>query len=198
MSNSNSPTELLAAARDILERNGFSEITKHELAGFDASSNCMFEDLYSLVAIVFYNTWDDLKRDWELAQTAFVELISDHISRNEQKSWEGYLLLWTTDLVPLSEVETRQQIQYNTGRVRKLISSGEHLKEIADVNQALLPLLPITDSFNQSADKDVLKRLPELLESTELPKEKIQAVVDAFEDNESLIEAMHNFEEGPQ
>jgi len=193
---SNSSTELQAAARDILERNGFSEITQHQLAGFDNSSNCMFEDAYSIVSIVFYSTWDDLKRNWQLAQTAFVELISEHISRDEQKSWEGYLMLWTTDFVPFSEIEYRQQIQYNTGRVRKLISSGEHLKEIGDVYHALLPLLPITESFDQAADDSVLKRIPELLQTSTLPKGKIQAVVNAFEKQESLMEAMHDSDEG--
>lgn len=194
--NDSSSTELLAAARDILGDNEFSEITQHSLARFDESSYGLFEDAYSIVAIVFYETWNDLKDNWQLAQTAFVELISDHISKDEQKSWEGYLLLWTTDLIPLSDTESRQQIQYNTGRVRKLISSGEHLKEVADVSNALLPLLPITDSFGKTTDESVLARIPDLLKSDDLSKEKIQTVIDAFENQESLVESLHDFEEG--
>lgn len=197
-SDQNSATELLAAARDVLTRNGFTEVTAYRLSGFDSSFTCIFEDPYSLVAIVFYETWGDLKRSWVDAQTAFVELISSHISREEQKSWEGYLLLWTTDFVTPSEVEHRQEIQYNTGRVRKLVSTGEHLKEIVDVRHALLPLLPISESFQSTDGEGVLDRIPELLASNDLPKEKIRAVVKAFEVQESLMEAIHSFDEGRQ
>jgi len=198
MSSANSPTELLAAAREILASNGFTEVTQHQLPGFDSSFSCIFEDAYSLATIVFYNTWNDLLRNWQVAQTAFVELISEHISRDEQKSWEGYLLLWTTDFVPTSDVEKAQQIEYNTGRVRKLISTGEHLTQIGDVAQVLLPLLPITESFTKTTDEGVLARIPSLLQSNELPEHKIRAVIDAFEGNQSIFEAIHDIEEPKQ
>ena len=188
-------TQLLAAARTTLGSGGFSEITQHCLPGFDESSSCLFEDKYSVVAIVFYESWADLKNNWEQAQIAFVELISEHISKDELKSWEGYLLLWTTDYIPLSDAEARQQIQYNTGRVRKLICSGEQLKEIVGVNTALLPLLPITDFLGQGSDENVLAMIPDLLQSSEISKNKIQTVVSAFEQHESLVEALHNFKE---
>ena len=198
MSDTGSSTELLAAAREVLTSSGFKEVTQYSLPGFDSSYSCLFEDAYSLATIVFYNTWEDLLRNWQHAQTAFVELISEHISSDDEKRWEGYLLLWTTDLVPTSEVEKAQQIEYNTGRVRKLLSTGQHLSQIGDVSQVLLPLLPITESFAQSADEGVLGRIPELLQSEHLTKQKILAVIDAFEKNESVLEAVHNFEEASE
>ena len=95
----------------------------------------------------------------------------------------------------MSDAEARQQIQYNTGRVRKLICSGEQLKEIVGVNTALLPLLPITDFLGQGSDENVLAMIPDLLQSSEISKNKIQTVVSAFEQHESLVEALHNFKE---
>ena len=193
MSDSNSGTELLAAAREILGKHHFTEVESHQLKGFDQTTCCLFEDAYAIVAIVFYATWGDLRRDWQKAQTAFVELISEHITSEEQKSWDGYLLLWTTDFVPPNNTDARQAIQYDTGRVRKLVSAGAELAGVADVSVALLPLLPMDHFQNATSDEGVLARISKLLESPELPSKKIQAVVDAFEDGESLMEAFHDF-----
>ena len=193
MSDSNSGTELLAAAREILGKHDFTEVKGHDLKGVDKTSCCLFEDAYAVVAVVFYATWNDLKRDWQKAQTSFVELISEHVSKEEQKSWDGYLLLWTSDFVPPNDTEDRQAIQYDTGRVRKLVSAGTELAGVADVSAALLPLLPMDHFQNATSDEGVLARISKLLESPELPSKKIQAVVDAFEDGESLMEAFHDF-----
>jgi len=190
--NSLSPTDLLAACRDILSKNGFSEVLDFHLFNLDANTHCLFEDAYSLAAVVVYETWSDLLHGWIDAQTSFVELISNHISKEEQKSWEGYLLIWTTDFVPISEIDERQRIQYDIGRVRKLVSTGENLNELADIERALLPLLPISDSFEQKKETSILERIPNLLATKELPKEKIRAVIDAFETQNSALESLHN------
>lgn len=199
MTNLNSPTELLAAAREVLIKNAFAEVKNHRLPEFDSSFCCIFEDAFSLVTIVYFNTWGDLVRGWKDAQASFVELISRHISREDRKSWEGYLLLWTTDLVPTTDTDKVQQIEYNTGRVRKLVSTGENLPQVADVAKVLLPLLPILpESFGKASNESVLARIPSLLQSEQLSQEKLQAVIDAFDKNESILETIHNFRERTQ
>ena len=143
-------TDMLSAARETLLENGFTEATSHHLDGIDRSHQALYEDSYSLVAIVVFETWSDLLREWPEAQSSFVELISENISRDESKTWDCYLLLWTPDLFPRDKSEERQAIRYNTGRVRKLIASGAEMRELGDVSTALLPLLPITESTSAS------------------------------------------------
>jgi hypothetical protein len=156
-------TDMLSAAKEALARNGFTEVTLYHLADIDRSNQGLFEDPYSLVAIVVFETWPNLFDQWSGVQASFVELISEHISRDEKKSWDCYLLLWTPDFVPPAEWEERQSIRYDTGRVRKLIASGDEIQELADVSTALLPLLPITESASASTDESVLGQLPALL-----------------------------------
>ncbi len=188
-----STTDIISVTKETLKENGFSEVTSFKLSRIDSRSQCIFEDPYSLVAIVVFETWADLSREWSVAQTSLVELISDNISKEENKSWDCYLVLLTPNTTELSEIEERQSIQYDTGRVRKLIASGEDIRELADVKTALLPLLPITETFSASAQEEVLHRLPVILESNELPRAKIRAVVEAFEMQKSLVETIHNY-----
>lgn len=184
-------TNLLSAAREVLTRSSFSEVTAYELSGIDSSNQCLFEDPYSLVAISIFETWRDLADHWKNIQASFVELISDHIPRDEGKIWDCYLLLWTPGLVPIRELPTKRRIQYDTGRVRKLVTSGDDIQELADVETALLPLLPIVEHVIESTQAGVLDRIPEFLESNELPKIIIRSVVQAFEKNDSLVESIH-------
>lgn len=185
-------TDMLSAARETLLANGFTEVTLYHLDRIDLSNQGLYEDSYSLVAIVVFETWSDLFHEWPDAQASFVDLISGHISRDENKTWDCYLLLWTPDFVPHDKSEERQAIRYDTGRVRKLIASGGEIRELGDISTALLPLLPITESASASTEESVLDQIPELLASQELPWLTIRAVVDAFHKRESLVEALHN------
>lgn len=185
-------TNMISAAKDVFEKNGFSKVTMHTLSGIGASNHCLFEDPYSLVALVVFETWGDIASTWQDIQSAFVELISDHISSTENKVWDCYLLLWTPERTSSSDGETRRQIQYDIGRARKLVATGDDIHEIADIEKALLPLLPLTESVVTASQSSILDRIPEILSTSELPIEKIRAVVRAFEENESLIETLYD------
>ena len=191
-----SHTEILAAATSVLCKHGFTEVDNFALAGVDRSSQRLFEDTYSIVAIVAFQTWSDLVKEWIDSQASLVELISEHLSRDEYKTWEGYLVLLTSGLVPTSEVPQIERIRYDTGRVRKLVSTGAQLKEVSDVEEALLPLLPLDEPLEDASADAVLSRLPELLGGQELPSNSIQIVVDAFLKQEPLIESLHKQMDG--
>ena len=189
--NSITMTEMLSAAKKTMRDNGFMEVTACDLKAIDSANYGLFEDAYSLVAIVVCETWSDLFKDWADVQASFVDLISSHFSRDDSKAWDCYLLLWTPDLVPLDKSDDHRAIRYDTGRVRKLISTGAEIRNLADVPLALIPLLPITESISSSTNDDVLDRLPTLLEIKELPKQTIRSAVEAFQQSESLVEAIH-------
>ncbi len=195
-SSSLSQTEILAAATSVLCKHAFTEVDNVALAGIDQSSQRLFEDAYSIVAIVAFQTWSDLIHEWVDSQASLVELISEHLSHDEYKSWEGYLVLLTPGLVPTSEQQQIERIRYDTGRVRKLVSTGAQLKEVSDVEEALLPLLPLDEPLEDASSDAVLTRLPELLGGQELSSDSIQTVVDAFLKQESLIESLHKQMDG--
>ncbi len=80
-----SQTEILAAATNILSKNGFSEIESIYLKGIDRESYRLFEDVYSIVAVVAFPNWQALVSGWIEAQSSLVELISEHLSQEEDK-----------------------------------------------------------------------------------------------------------------
>lgn len=188
-------TELLSGADEVLRNNGFTQVTKYGLEGIDSVNQSIFEDAFSIVAITVFSTWAELFEGWSEAQSALVELVSEHVAKDEKKVWDCYLLLWTLDLVPLGLTDKRRSIQYDTGRVRKLISSGDDFKQLSDIERCLLPLLPIDRDLSQTNEPNILNRLPALLESTEVSRQMTEAVVSAFESQESLADAIHRIGE---
>ncbi len=187
--------DLLSAAHRILSENGFSHIPSFKLERLDDSKYALFEDPFSIVAVVVYETWADLLGEWQGAQSSFVELISKHISKEEQKRWDAYLVLWTSDVIPLSEIGRSQKIQYDTSRVRKMVSAGDQLKSLADINKALTPLLPLSEVHADSVQDNALDLIPRLLQTGDLSEDKIRAVVTAFDQQESLMEVLHSYQE---
>lgn len=188
-----SQTEILAAATNLLSKNGFSQIDKIYLKGIDPESYRLFEDVYSIVAVIAFPNWQDLVSRWIDTQSSLVELISEYISQEEDKRWEGYLAMLTTSLVPTSELKEIEKIRYDTARIRKLVTTGMQLKEISDVETALLPFLRLEEKTEESPDDAVLARLPKLLEDKSLNAELIKTVVDAFLAQKPLIETLHNY-----
>lgn len=185
-------SQILAAAAESLTTHGFLEATGGSLKGIDTSRHRVYEDAYSIVAVVVVDAWTDIRDRWIEAQSALVELMSDFVPKDTPKSWEGYLVLLTPGLVPLADKHLVSRIRYDTGRVRKLVATGEQLKEVADVEGALLPLLPLEIEARADSTDSVLRRLPELLANEELSRNLIQAVVDAHVAQEPLVDALHH------
>lgn len=188
-----SQIEILAAATNVLCKNGFSEVESIYLKGIDRESHRLYEDVYSIVAVVAFPSWQELVSGWIDTQSALVELISAHVSHEEYKRWEGYLALLTTSLVPTSELQHIERIRYDTARIRKLITTGVQLREVSDIGDALLPLLPLEEQMEESPTDAVLNRLPHLLQDKELSEDVIETVINAFLKQEPLIETLHKY-----
>jgi hypothetical protein len=186
-------SEILACASSLLVRNGYEEGTNVALSDIDRGSHRIFEDAYGIVAVVVFSSWQDLVAKWTDVQGAFVELISTSVAREESKSWEGYLALLTPGLVAESEQGQIERISQDTGRVRKLITTGAHLQDQSDVETALLSLLPLQEAAEVSSNDNILSRLPNLLSGPNLSKEAISSVVQAFQEQSPLVEALHSY-----
>jgi hypothetical protein len=182
-------SQLLAAASESLESGGYAPV-KH--ADGWASNSRLFEDPYGIAAIVVYDTWGDLAETWRDAQGRLVELISAHLRRPEPKSWEGYLVLLTPAVLQSTSRSQLAAIRYDTTRVRKLVATGDELATIDDVEQAVLPLLPLNVEPQLHMGPALLDRLPDVLAGGGINLEAARTVVDAFRKNESILQRLHD------
>jgi hypothetical protein len=182
---SGSTAMAVAAAR--LESAGFRSAVELE----DASGTTVrvFEDRLSIVALSVYGSWANLEERWTAAQGLLVELMSEHLGRREPKSWEGYLVLLTTDR-SVDDQLAADRIRRDTTRVRKLVATGHELTSVSAVEDALLPVLPLELGSLVAGGDQILGRMPELLREQGADEGLAKAVVDAFRANRSPMDAI--------
>jgi hypothetical protein len=183
-------SQLLAAASELLETGGYEPVSPGE--GWVSNAR-LFEDPYGIVAVVAFETWGDLTEGWPDAQGQLVELISEHLTRPEPKSWDGYLVLLTPSVVPSTARSQLAEIRYDTNRLRKLVATGDELHTLDDVEQALLPLLPLEVESQVESGPALLERLPSLLAERGIDAGVARVAVDAFTSNQSILERLYGF-----
>ncbi|MGH2403880.1 MAG: hypothetical protein ACRDGN_05370, partial [bacterium] len=155
-------TDILAAAGEILVSHGYSRSSDAVALGAPLRNTRLLEDAYGIVAVVVYETWEDLVTRWPDAQGFLVDLISKHVSSADAKAWEGYLVLLTPAVIGMASRSDADRIRYDTTRVRKLLATGEELRTVSDVERVLLPLLPL-DEVEVGRHESTVEMLPELL-----------------------------------
>lgn len=185
-------TNIMAAVSQILRNGGYTRIDEDSLPSFWSSERIrLFEDPYSIVAVVVYETWKNLSSDWMKAQAALVELISEHVPRDDAKAWDGYLVLLTPSIAP-SQADVAK-IRYDTSRVRKIVSTGEELKRLSDVEISLLPLLPFGEEGQAHEEESILDILPGLLAEKGIAEEAVRVIIEAYYEQQPLVERLHNY-----
>ena len=187
-------TALAAAVAEVLEDSGYRLATRQneqDWAEWPAPGAKVYEDAYSVVALVVYETWADLSDGWLTAQEALVELISAYFKRGEPKTWEGYLLLFTPSVVPATARAEAVAIQRNTAHVRKILGTGDLLRGLHDVRNALLPLLPLEAFESIGQPRAALDILPDILRRDGIPEEAARATIKALLNEEPIIERLH-------
>jgi hypothetical protein len=184
-------TTLVAAASDVLEGAGYQLVGPEREGEWPRPGARVYEDPYSVVALIVYETWADLSESWLEAQAALVELISTHFTRGEAKSWEGYLVLVTPSVLPSDARLDAIAIQRNTAHVRKLLATGDELRTIDDVASVLLPLLPLEPSQSLAEPRSALDLLPELLARRAISEESVKVAIQAFVEQQPVIERLH-------
>jgi hypothetical protein len=150
----------------------------------------LFEDPYSLAAVVVYDTWKELFNRWPDAQAAAVDIVSSRLGKSEPKSWDVYLVLLTPAFADTGAAREVNAIRYDTTRVRKLISTGDELRTLDDVKRTILPLLPV-NPVALAPPKDVLIQLVDALADRGIDRDDVSRVVTAFTNNEPMISALY-------
>lgn len=180
------PAEVLGAVTEMLLRVGFEAGPELRLQIGD-EIRC-FEDSVSIVGVVQYSSWLALRDGWIEAQSVLVDLLTERLDRNDPKSWEGYLVLLTLDH-PADSAEV-DEIRRDTTRLRKVVAAGADLSRLSQIEDVLLPVVPLLDDVLRTNPGSILDRLPELLESKRVDPELTRRVVDAFERDRPLMEAV--------
>jgi hypothetical protein len=188
-------TDLLAAATSNLLDAGYKRVERLEISELNNSNTRVFEDVYNIVAIAAYNTWTELDDNWKDTQAALVELISQYLERSDAKAWDGYLVLITPSILNQEEIAHLINIRYNTSHLRKLVAAGNELTVLQDVKRILAPLLPLQVDPLPVERRSVLDELPSLLTARGISSPAVKAVVDAYQDQKPLVEALHKFRE---
>ncbi len=183
--------QLLAEAASVLTQNHFSVSGDIAIAGIDKCNQRVFEDAYCVGMVAYFEDFKTLLASWVEIQTSLVEKVTSVLSQSDRKSWDVYLVLFTTGYVSSSEIASVKSIKYDTNRVRKLLSTGDDLRDLSDVGAALLPLLPIVERSRVANNDSVLNRLPEILEANEKHANLIRIAVEAFESQESIASALY-------
>ena len=184
------PIEITAAVSRCLEQGGYAQIPEERL-GTAAGRGRFYEDSYGVVLVVVFETWASLADGWSDDQGRLIELISAHMTRVDSKAWEGYLVLLCPASPPAEERNRLQEIRYDITRVRKLIAAGSELMVLADVERAILPLLPVSAPSVIETEASALDLLPDLLEGQGITRADSRALIEAFCKQRPLMEAIH-------
>jgi hypothetical protein len=182
-------TDLIASAAQALLDGGYRRING-KFAYWDTPTSRLFEDEYSVVGMVAFDSCSELLQSWPDLQGRLVDLISGHIGRQESKAWDGYLVLLSPGLAPV-DIQEVENIRSNTTRLRKLVATGDDLRTVADVERVLRPLLPFSHEQASVTQGSVLELLPKLLTDCGIEKETTKLLVDAFRDQSPLLEKLH-------
>lgn len=135
----------------LLVESGIHQIPHEHYDSWPADA-LAFEDEYALVAVWRYDTFSDLETSWLAAQDHVISLLGSALVSSDPKSWDGYLIVVTADVVPLDQAAQLSSIRADTRRLRKLVITGDDVPpqisstlEVAPaVRRALAPILDLT------------------------------------------------------
>ena len=184
------PTTLVASSAQFLTEAGYRLVTSEAAAAWQTAASRLFEDPYSLVGVVVYDTWSELVEGWPDAQARLVDTMATRLSKTESKTWDGYVVLLTPGYSEPSSSGSVGLIRYDTTRVRKLVATGEDLRALGDVKRAILPLLPLA-MVGLEPPRDMLTVLKEALRKRGIDREDAELVITAFSRDESILPALY-------
>lgn len=186
-------TDVLARASEVLTAGDYRVIDDKYVEGWPSDFTRLFEDPYGIVAVVVFETWADLARQWLESQAALVELMSEYVGLSDAKAWDGYLVLLTPSTLPSAARDDAEAIRYNVSRVRKLVAAAPELQTLGDVERALLPLLPLEGESPAPDDLSSMELLSQVLLESRFDERAVSTLVTAFQEQQPLMERLHEY-----
>lgn len=187
------PSAIVAEAERTLVQAGYSVSRGHSMK-LPTIYHLLAEDLYGVVAILVFDTWADLYRNWPEAQGILVDLLSSKLTPDDPKAWDGYLVLLTLAQASPSQLRECESIRYDTSRIRKLVFTANDLTTLRDVQTCLRSLLPLDVTEEISEPQSTLDLIPSLLAERGQEEEAVRVIIDAFRKNEPILQKLHEYE----
>ncbi|RYE44002.1 MAG: hypothetical protein EOP24_25920 [Hyphomicrobiales bacterium] len=166
--------EIFDATQRLLTRMGFTALR----ASVRGREVLIFED-DSVIGFVFsYLNAQSLIADWGNDSEAAVSAHQFALRRAGQKAWNTYVVLLASGDASYAEMAAISAIEEDLTGTRKIARAD--IKDISDVEAALLPLLPL-----QSAPKlDAVDMVLEIRQrATELPPRAVEAFLSGVEES---------------
>jgi len=179
-------SELLARIADLLQSGGYVR------AGADPYGTT-FEDAHSIVSVGAFDSISELIERWPEAQSRLVNLMSERLNRLDPKSWDGYLVLAASGVPTDRDQRAMADIEYDTSRVRKIVFA-DRPDNVSGLISDLRPLLPL-DVHNTNSSQPAsewFQQLEEELVEQGLSREPVSAVLEAYQANRPLLEAIYD------
>jgi hypothetical protein len=126
---------LLGECRTLLEQAGY-----RTTPGTDAET-CYFEDDSIVGAVLIYDDVTTLLERWERRQDAFLTQNARPLRQDPLKAWNIYTVHLTQTRADESDYTRLFNIEHDFRGTRKIARAGVVI--VSDVNDALLPLMPL-------------------------------------------------------
>ena len=145
----------------------------YDIAGssIDGRRSAVFENDTILGFAFFYNAAGDLIRSWSADADALIATRRFQLKAAGNKAWNTYVLFLATNRPSPREVVALSLIEEDLSGYRKIARAG--CVDMANLNRALLPLLPV-----QSAP--VLSAIDSKLEVRQRATDVSPKILDAF------------------
>ncbi len=183
---------ILALASEYLSSHGFRVSRDLGSTTFPIDRTLLAEDRLSVLALVIFDTWEQLEKEWGDAQAELVSIITKALSKATPKAWDGYLILICANSAP--NAASISLIERDTTRVRKIVATSDSLQTSADVRQLIDPFLPLPTPNTDGNPSDILDALPDLLKPG-VPAPAMRAMLSAFKELEPLLESLSQWSE---
>lgn len=181
-------TQMVALSDEFLTGAGYEHAVGTELGSGNAR---LYEDRFGFVCVAVFGSWSELAAGWPDVFGELVELVSERVPASDAKVWETYLVMLTPDRISTEERTVASAIRYDMRRVRKIVGTGDEIRQVADIERVLRPLLPLRPMAIDSAQTEsALDLLPDLLDSSDVPGAAVTAAVDAFKDGAAVVTAL--------
>lgn len=129
-------TAVLELAREVLQNSSYTVIPSGE-----SDHSLHFEDDAVLGLVHFFETIQELLEAWESIQDSFLRRVAKQLRMEPTKAWNAYTVLLCSESCPEALRKSLEAVEEDFRGTRKIAYDG--VRTLQDVEQALLPLLPI-------------------------------------------------------
>jgi hypothetical protein len=178
---------MLLEAESMLTEHGYEVVPPSMLGKRQSEQTRILEDEYGVVLLQSFDSIEALLELWQEAQASLVKILVDHVVPGAAKGWEGYLILMTPAHALERDLSALMEVRYDTTRTRKIIIGGaDRLRRGMDA------VLPLPDLAEEIRTNDPIEFVPRWLETAGIPPSKSQALLEAYRNQGSLLEALED------